>query len=238
MLRPSMPVLAASQWLLLVGLTFSGTALCQYASAPSYPSPSPSATSERGLVELTGFAGYQVSTDAGTPRGTLIINGSGDYGGAIDYHVRPGYTAELLYIFVPTHARFASFTSLVPNSDSTSVGLHYIQLGGSAGRRVGRFEPFAALTAGLVIIAPSELKFTDGTSYQGEDVVRFAFSVGAGVKIWITDSLGLRFEARALVPVYFTQSAFWVGNGSSGVGVSGGIPFAQFDFTGGIAFRF
>jgi hypothetical protein len=40
------------------------------------------------------------------------------------------------------------------------------------------------------------------------------------------------------VPVYFSGGGFWVGTGGASVGLSGGIPFAQFDFTGGVSVRF
>jgi hypothetical protein len=36
------------------------------------------------------------------------------------------------------------------------------------------------------------------------------------------------------VPVYFNSTVFYVGTGGGGVGVSGGLPWAQFAFTGGL----
>ena len=62
----------------------------------------------------------------------------------------------------------------------------------------------------------------------------FAFTAGLGLKLWMTEMIALRFEARALVPVYFNSTAFYVGTGGGGVGVSGGLPWAQFAFTGGL----
>jgi hypothetical protein len=203
---------------------------------PSYTPPPPPPS--RGQIEIGGFAGWTVSTDASTYNGTVIIDGAVDYGGTIDYFIRPGYGVELLYAYVPTHARFASFTPGVSSSDSTSVGLHWIQIGGNVSRPMGKIEPFGALTAGMVIIHPGQLQLQDGTTYSASDTVRFAFTAGLGFKVWVTEQVGLRFEARALVPVYFSGGAVWVGTGGTSVGLSGGIPFAQFDFTGGISVRF
>jgi hypothetical protein len=105
-------------------------------------------------------------------------------------------------------------------------------------RPLGRIEPFGAFTLGMVIIHPSTVRFQDGTTYSGDDQVRFAFTAGLGFKVWLTEAIGLRFEARALLPVYFTGGGFWVGTGGAGAGLTGGIPFAQFDFTGGVSIRF
>ena len=203
----------------------------------SYPQQAPPPS--RGQIELGGFVGWTVSTDASTPSGSIVIDGAVDYGGLIDYSVRPGYGVELLYAYVPTKARFVSFNpGAISSSESAGLGLHYIQLGGVVGRPLGRVEPFGALTAGIVIVHPSAVKFQDGTTYTGEDSVRFAFTAGLGLKVWMTEQVGLRFEARALVPVYFSGGGFYVGTGGGGVGLSGGIPYAQFDFTGGISVRF
>jgi hypothetical protein len=203
---------------------------------PTYIPPPPPPPAPK--VEIGGFFGWTVSTDAGTYNGSVIIDGAADYGGTIDYFIRPGYGIELLYAYVPTHARFASFNSVVASSDSTPVGMHWIQIGGHITRPMGKIEPFAAVTAGMVIIHPDQLHFQDGTTLSAEDTVRFAFTAGLGFKIWVTENVGLRFEARALVPVYFNGGGFWVGTGGASVGLSGGIPFAQFDFTGGISARF
>src|SRR5512138_3529597 len=141
---------------------------------PSYTPPPP--TPSRGEIELGGFVGWTVSTDASTFNGSVVIDGAVDYGGTIDYSIRPGYAVELLYAYVPTHARFASSVPGVASSESAGLGLHWIQLGGLVSRPLGRIEPFGALTAGIVIIHPSAIRFQDGTTFSGEDQVRFAFT--------------------------------------------------------------
>jgi hypothetical protein len=201
---------------------------------PAYTPPPPPPPRQ---FEIGGFAGWQVSTDASTPNGTVVIDGSIDFGGTLAYSIRPGYEVELLYIYVPTHARFAAFNPAL-SSDRVALGEHWIQLGGVVSRPLGKIEPFGAVSAGMVIFHADTIHFQDGSSYSSSDQVRFAFTAGLGFKYWITDRLGLRFEARALVPVYFSGGGFWVGTGGASVGLSGGIPFAQFDFTGGISARF
>jgi hypothetical protein len=201
---------------------------------PAYTPPPPPPPRQ---FEIGGFAGWQVSTDASTPNGTVVIDGSIDFGGTLAYSIRPGYDVELAYIYVPTHARFAAFNPAL-SSDRVALGEHWIQLGGVVSRPLGKIEPFGAISAGMVIFHADTIHFQDGTSYSTSDQVRFAFTAGLGFKYWFTDRLGLRFEARALVPVYFSGGGFWVGTGGASVGLSGGIPFAQFDFTGGLSVRF
>src|SRR5215475_2722771 len=83
---------------------------------PAYTPPPPPEPS-RGQIELGGFVGWTVSTDASTFNGNDIIDGAVDYGGTIDYAIRPGYAVELLYAYVPTNARFVGFNPAVSSTD-------------------------------------------------------------------------------------------------------------------------
>jgi hypothetical protein len=239
--------------LLVLASAASHVALAQpvYAPPPGYPPPQPPPgyyaqpvygqppppppERARGRIELTGFAGYQVSTDAGTCCGTIRIDGSVDFGAALAYEIRRGYSIELLWVYVPTKLRFDSNGLVLPSSaEKSDLNLNYIQIGGVYGIKRGRLEPFFTVTAGVIIVSPATNRLTDGSTLSPSTNVKFAFTAGGGLKIWINDMFAIRAEIRALVPVYFTGTSFFVGTGGAGVGVSGGIPFAQFDFTGGL----
>jgi hypothetical protein len=243
--------LSAIRWIPLLVVAVSSVAQAQYAPPPPYPSAPPPGpppgygpgptygysepVRQRGRIEISGFAGYQVSTDAGTCCGTVVIDGSAVYGAGLGYEVRPGYGVELLWFYVPTNLSYRAITPVLPSSDGkTGLGEHWIQLGGTGSMRRGRFEPYGSLTAGLVILSPSALRLTDGSTLSPETSVRFGFTGALGVKIWITEMIAIRGEARALIPVYFSSGGIYVGTGGTGVGLSGGIPFAQFAFTGGL----
>jgi hypothetical protein len=104
---------------------------------------------------------------------------------------------------------------------------------------MGRIEPFGALTLGIVIISPGTMTFpSSSVTLTSSTQVKPAFTGGLGFKLWLTDMLGLRFMARALVPLYFSGGAVWVGTGGASVAVGAGIPWAQFDFTGGVEVKF
>ena len=258
---------AATRGVLLGGLLLAGAALAQYYPAPpptpapapppgyypapAYPPPPPSYPAyqqptysqpepTRGDIEIGGFFGWQASTNASTAYGTIVIDGSIDFGGFIDYSIRPGSAIELLYIYVPTNARYVPYLAggPYPSSNNVSISENWIQLGGTFGRKMGRIEPFGALTLGLVIISPGQIVFSNGATASASTQVKPAFTGGLGFKLWLTDMVALRFMARALVPLYFTGTSIWVGTGGSGLAVGAGIPWAQFDFTGGLQVKF
>jgi hypothetical protein len=204
-----------------------------YYPAPAYPAPVE--PPRRGRIEIGGFVGYQLSTDAGTCCGTINIDDSIDFGATLSYQIRPSYAVELLWIYVPTKVRFDSNGLTFPSSaEKSNLTINYIQLGGMYGLKRGRLEPFFSLTAGVIIVAPDAVRLTDGTTLTADTQAKFAFTAGGGLKVWINEMFAVRLEVRALVPVYFSSTTFYAGTAGGGVGLSGGIPYAQFDFTGGL----
>jgi opacity protein-like surface antigen len=246
------------RWIPWLLAAVSSVAQAQYAPPPPYPyggpppppppgyGPAPTygppvvyeePQRARGRIEISGYAGYQLSTDAGTCCGEIVIDGSAVYGAALGYELRQGYGIELSWFYVPTNVFFRSNGFTFPSSDAKSgLGEHWIQIGGVYGpvRLKGKLEPYATVTAGVVIISPSTARLTDGTTLTPSTEVEFAFTVGLGLKFWVTPMIAIRAEFRTLVPVFFNSTAFYVGTGGGGLGVSGGIPFAQFAFTGGL----
>src|SRR5262249_41348353 len=227
------------RWIPLLAVAVSSVAWAQYGPPPSDPPPPPPGSGyargptygqpqgyqqpARGKIELSGFAGYQLATDAGTCCGTLVIDSSAVYGAALGYELRQGYGIELSWFYVPTNIAFRSNgLSFASSAGKAGLSEHYIQLGGVVSPvRAGRVEPYASITAGIVILSPSTLQLQDGSSLTPESSVRFAFTAALGLKVWITPMIGLRFDVRALVPVYFSGGGFYVGTGGAGVGLSG-----------------
>lgn len=186
-------------------------------------------------VELTAFAGYQVNSDVTTSAGSLQIDDAPSYGVALDWTLRPGAQAELLWIYSSTDVRLRGLPGY-PNSAPFPVDAHHFQLGGLATFGQGKLEPFVSGSLGAAMYVPGTVALDGGSTYSLATTWRFAFTLGGGAKIWLGDRLGLRLQARLLAPVYFSSGAFYSGPGGSAIAVSGGIPFVQGDFTAGLTF--
>jgi hypothetical protein len=76
---------------------------------------------------------------------------------------------------------------------------------------------------------------------QNEDAWRFAVALGVGIKYFFTDAVGIRLQARMLMPLYFGGVGFGCGIGTGGSSCGGGAYFGteilQGDFTGGVVIR-
>ncbi|MCK7528585.1 MAG: hypothetical protein MZV64_69045 [Ignavibacteriales bacterium] len=67
------------------------------------------------------------------------------------------------------------------------------------------------------------------------DEWRFSIALGGGVKVYLSDKVGLRFQGRLLIPMQFEGGSVYVGTGGAGVAVGAYTAFVQGDFSGGLS---
>lgn len=212
--------------ILAVGVLLPVGALAQ---APGYGSQSYGQPFRPGL-ELVGMAGYHVATDLDFASGSASIDGSPSYGAALRWRIRPGETVDLLWVIAPTTVHVRSSLG----AGDADLTINYFQLGGTHGFRRDRLEPYLSGTLGAALYAPDTIVLTGGSRFQGSDIWRFAFTVGGGLKVWLSEKLALQAEARMMAPVWFSSGSLYVGGGGAAFGVSGGIPVVEGNFTGGV----
>jgi hypothetical protein len=191
-------------------------------------------------VEVTPFGGFQWNTRTNTYGGYISTKDGVNFGGTIDVELRRDVELELLYIYFPSEAKIvienSGFNSF--SSDYVEIETHYMQIGYIRSfQKGGKVEPFFAGTIGAVLFTGSDVQLPNGTKVGGEDLWRFAFTLGGGARIYLSDKFGIRLQGRIMAPVYFAGAGLYFGTGGSGFGVSGGLPILQGDFTAGLIFR-
>jgi opacity protein-like surface antigen len=219
-------------------LVFALLALAPPALAQMVPGPS-SPVAPRGhapRAELAAWAGYQLNSDVDLGSAMLRTDDAPSFGASLSVPARPGTKIELLWIYSSADARLDGW-SVYDSSRSFTVDMHYFQIGGVQGFRRGNIEPFAGMTLGAAWYLPGSIVSQDGSyAVDADSTWRFAFTLGGGLNVFLTQKLAVRLQARMLAPVFFSSGSFYVGTGGSGLAVSGGIPFIQGDFSAGLVF--
>ena len=211
----------------------TATVVAPPASAQMYP-----ADADRTRFELTPFIGWQWSTRTNTYGGEFSTKDGINYGGLVDIHIQRNVDIELLYIYFPTQTRLESYTYGIPSTDYFNVAFHYMQIGYVKSLKPhAKVEPFLTGSLGAGVAVADDIVY-DNVTLSAEDTWRFAIAFGGGAKVWFSEKLGLRLQARLLMPIYFAGSSVYFGTGGSGFAVSGGIPLLQGDFTAGLIFAF
>ncbi len=179
--------------------------------------------------EISPFAGYQFGGKLAIQAGTLSIKDAMNYGGVLDIYVRPGFQVELAYIRQDTELRLRdAFTGRT--SPLFDMAVEYYQIGGLYEVRPGRVRPYGLVSAGLTHFNP---KPKDRSSEW-----RFSFGFGGGIKAFVTERIGFRFQGRLFFPYFGAGGGLWCSvPGGCFVSLNGRLML-QADFTGGIFLAF
>lgn len=191
----------------------------------------PSVVIAQPKIELTPFGGYQFGGKMRFYEGDLKIENAPNYGILMDIAVAPDTKLELYWSQMQTSASFTPYygygylDTLIKPFD---VNINYIQIGGVREAQLdnAKIVPFGAFTLGATYFSP-----TDNTV---NDSWKFSMTLGAGLKIWFSDRVGIRLQGRMLMPMYFGGAGVYFGTGGSGISVGAGSSIIQGDFTGGL----
>lgn len=176
-------------------------------------------------IELTGFFGYMINTDLKTYYGTYQLDNNPNYGGIFSVEMAPDMFAEFLYNRTDTEVRYIYNNETEPLDMSTE----YFQVGGLRSIGEGRLKAFGVASLGA---ARFHLKESYG-DINSNSAWSFAGTLGLGAKVFLSNKLGVRLQARMNLPLRF--SGLWIGTG--GTGGTFLVPLWQFDFTAGLFLR-
>ena len=181
-------------------------------------------------IEIFGFGGYEVASDVAVAQGDLNVYSNPNYGASIAFEVDRGLQAELLWIGQQTTMDLKQLNGITkPLFD---IGIHYFQLGVIHEFKQNSKQkafPFGSFSLGATMFTPH------GSTYSDEWLFSIAF--GAGGKFYLSDKIGLRLQARLLLPINFSSVGMWCGSGGCSATVGSWATFVQADFTGGIFVR-
>lgn len=184
-------------------------------------------------IELNGFYGWQLTTSVKFYDGEFMLQNAPNYGGKLAVGLSSTTFAEISYMRSDTEGWFKPYNISIEPGEDITVSSNYIQIGGLQEVDMGgRIRPFATLALGTVIWAPKEYS---GTKWQ------FAATLGAGLKIWLSDNIGLRAQGSMMLPMVWNGAGFGCGIGTGGSSCGGSIytritPF-QGEFSGGLIIR-
>jgi hypothetical protein len=177
-------------------------------------------------IELSPFIGYETGAIVHTSLGDLHIGDGMDWGGSINVGMGGGRYVELSY------SHLASYLNLENGLTTTKLcdlSTDYYSIG--ALQEVmpdEKVTPYGLFTLGWVNYRPSD-------TYSNEN--KMHISLAAGIKINASEKIGLRLQARLLMPLYYSGTYLYAGTGGAGYGVSGGIYGVQGDFTAALVIK-
>ena len=173
---------------------------------------------EIGIISAYQFGGKFYSYYAGTYGDVTISDGTA-YGITASFPVKWNTRAELSFQNQETSLSGWGIEG------KHEAAIRYYQLGVVKEFPKGKMIPYGAFSLGAV-----ELNFDEDNGY---DTWKFAITLGGGLKYYFNRFIGIKLEAKMLVPISY--GGLYIGTGGSGVSagsttiqgyVGGGLTFA------------
>ncbi len=181
-------------------------------------------------VEIAPFAGYMFGGSINYYEGEVKIENGTNYGASLIVPVQTIMDIEINYTRMESKASFSPYMGY-PGLEykETQLTTNYIQVG--AMKKLlppgSKAQPFTSVSLGASWAGSSDFS----------DVWRFAISFGLGVKVMVSERIGIIARGRLLMPMTFGSAGFYFGTGGSGLSVNSWVAPFQGDFNGGLVFK-
>jgi len=180
-------------------------------------------------VEIVPFTGFMFGGKISYVEGELKINDGQNYGVSVLKPIRQGMDLELNYTRMESRMDFSPYYGYDYKSGETYIATNYFQVGAIKKLRSdsSRVIPFGSASLGATWFDSSDFG----------DEVRFSITLGAGLKIMLSDRIGIIGRGRLMMPMQFAGVGFTVGTGGAGLTAGSYITPLQGDFTAGLIIR-
>ena len=219
---------------LLVSVTCSLFSIFGIAQEGNYGSSAPSADVQ---VEVTPFIGYQMGASTNTYYGKLRYRDGESYQIAMNFDIVNVAEIELSYNVSQSFLNIDNYNYYTGNApgygDKIDANYHFYQIGVLKGMRMGNIKPY-----GLMTLGAAQMTFSDKSqitdSYSTSDIWRFAFNLGLGAKLYLSDRFGIRLQGKLNLPISGVGFGVGCGGGGCGSGVSTTSYFVQGEVQAGL----
>ncbi len=191
--------------------------------------------------EITPFGGYFFAGTMAVGRGDLNFKNGGNYGIALGTNIQPQLGIEFTYNRLDTRLVLKDWQTNI-SEDLFDISVNYFHLGAVyEATKIEGGIVYTTFSLGATLFSPDATTLQDPDDptliYNVEDDWRFSIGLGAGIKKYLSDKIGLRLQIRMLMPIFWAGGSLYFGTGGAGLGLTAGTALIQGDATVGLIIR-
>jgi hypothetical protein len=185
-------------------------------------------------IEITPFAGYTMGgefTDAVTGK-PLTFDDTSSYGIMVDFKQpvdKEGGEPWIELYYSRQQTKLRANEGPFFGNPLFDVNIEYFHLGGTYGLATGKVKPFVVGTFGATRMTPT------GEGLHAE--TKLSLSLGGGVKLYLTEHVGIRLDARWFGTFFNGSGSAFCSGGACLVNVQGDV-LSQYTANAGVIFAF
>ncbi len=176
-------------------------------------------------ITLEAFGGWLWTGKAGY-NNNIKVDDKGNYG--LRGGVSPNDAMVIEFEWNHTDTRLHWYEVIGQRNRQEDVSMNYYMLGFNMQKSEGPAIPYGLFNIGVLNVKGQSRNFSENW---------FTVGLGGGLKYYVSDRIGIRLQARLLLPMQFAGIGFGCGGGGCGSGVSTYTNTVQGDFTGGIILK-
>ncbi len=187
-----------------------------------------------GTVEVTPFAGYTMGgnfTDAATGK-SLSFDDTSSYGIMVDFKQavdKEGGEPWIELYYSRQQTKLKADQGPFLGEPLFDVTIEYFHIGGTYGMSEGAVKPFVVGTLGATHMTPKGAGLSPET--------KLSLSLGGGVKLALTERVGLRLDARWFGTFFNGSGSVFCSNGACLVNIQGDV-LSQYSANAGLVLAF
>ena len=185
-------------------------------------------------IEITPFAGYTMGgqfTDAVTGK-TLSFDDTSSYGIMVDFKQpldKEGGESWIELYYSRQQTRLKADQGPFVSNPLFDVNVEYFHIGGTYGQATGKMKLFLVGTFGATHLIP------EGDGLHSE--TKFSLSLGGGVKLYLTERVGIRLDARWFGTLFNGSGSAFCSGGACLINVQGDV-LSQYSANAGVILAF
>jgi hypothetical protein len=185
-------------------------------------------------IEVTPFAGYTMGgefTDAVTGK-SLSFDDTSSYGIMLDFKQpvdKEGGESWIELYYSRQQTRLKADQGPFFGNPLFDVNIEYYHIGGTYGQATGKVKPFVVGTFGATHMTPT------GEGLHAE--TNFSLSLGGGVKLYLTEHVGIRLDARWFGTFFNGSGTAFCSGGTCLINVQGDV-LSQVTANAGVTLAF
>ena len=185
-------------------------------------------------IEVTPFAGYTMGgqfTDAVTGK-TLSFDDTSSYGIMVDFKQpldKEGGESWIELYYSRQQTKLKADQGPFFGDPLFDVNIEYFHLGGTYGQATGKMKLFVVGTFGATHMTP------EGEGLHAE--TKFSLSLGGGVKLYLSEHVGIRLDARWFGTLFNGSGSAFCSGGACLINVQGDM-LSQYSANAGVILAF
>ncbi len=190
------------------------------------------------IIEITPLIGYTFGSRMNFYEGEFRINDNASFGMKLGFKPTEHSVIEFAYSSMITGASWQPYSKWIGEIPAREfpLNINYFMLGTHQEKMLSndKIYGFAGVNLGMAYMNPLQDEI--------DDLYSFALGIDLGLKVHLSEKIGVRIQSNLFMPLYLKGIGFYTGIGSggvsSGLSLNSGVYFVQFGFSGGIFFMF